>query len=107
MAELAGELVLPLADQRRPDGLQGSLPEPGSDVASQPVFRCSQGGWAAIGVGRPHRPPLICPPVEGQSAPPPTQPGAPSDLQLLLSLQFPCLGRRSNGPGTLRAVIQE
>jgi hypothetical protein len=34
VAEGAGELVLPLADERRPDGVQGPLAEPGSDVAS-------------------------------------------------------------------------
>jgi hypothetical protein len=92
VTKLARELVLPLADQRRLDGLQGPLAEPGSDMASQPVFGCSQGGWAAIGVGddtahhsSAHR----------------------SKVSRPRRRPFPCLGRRSNGLGALGAVVQE
>ena len=91
VAELAGELVLPLADQHGLDRLDGAVAEEGSHVAPEPDLGGGQGGRAAGGVGRPHRPPLVGPPAERQPAAAAPLPGAAAHLQPLLGDQVAAL----------------
>jgi hypothetical protein len=51
VAELVGELVLPVADQDGLDCLDGAVAEEGSDVAAEPDLGGGQRGRATGGVG--------------------------------------------------------
>jgi hypothetical protein len=106
VADRGGELGLPAADIGRADAFDRSVAEPGTNMTSQAVLGCRQGGGAAVGVSGPHFPPVVCPLTERASPAPSFSPGAAAHLQAFLGGEVASFVRGVDGPAALGAIVQ-